>query len=215
MVQRMMALLNQTTDQSREMLYALLHSCGSPGSHKGSDTRPQWPGPERFDCQLHTEVKRIYFAPKHGALGIKPESSHEKNPVAQMRFPQWQMVICLPADLEKLPWHWLSFQHLLECRFPLVFFCKLYTHPPEFYIDQWKKLLLSHKRKCVPAKSLQSCPILCDPMYCNPPDSSVHGILQARILESVAGPSSRESSPPRNRTCVFYVSCIGRQVLYH
>ena len=35
---------------------------------------------------------------------------------------------------------------------------------------------------CV-AKSLQSCPTLCDPMGCNPPGSSVHGILQARILE--------------------------------
>ena len=36
------------------------------------------------------------------------------------------------------------------------------------------------------AKSLQSCLILCDPMDCTPPGSSVHGILQARILEWVA-----------------------------
>ena len=36
------------------------------------------------------------------------------------------------------------------------------------------------------AKSLQLCLTLCDPMDCSPPDSSVHGILQARILESVA-----------------------------
>ena len=40
----------------------------------------------------------------------------------------------------------------------------------------------------------QSCPILCDPMDCSPPDSSVHGILQARILEWVAIPFSRGSS---------------------
>ena len=33
------------------------------------------------------------------------------------------------------------------------------------------------------AMSLQSCPALCDPMDCSPPGSSVHGILQARILE--------------------------------
>ena len=32
----------------------------------------------------------------------------------------------------------------------------------------------------------QSCPVLCDPMGCSPPGSSVHGILQARILECVA-----------------------------
>jgi len=38
------------------------------------------------------------------------------------------------------------------------------------------------------------CLTLCDPMDCSPPGSSVHGILQARILEWVAMPSSRRSS---------------------
>ena len=69
--------------------------------------------------------------------------------------------------------------------------------------------------ECMPAKSLLSCPTLCDPMDCSPPGSSVHGILQARILEWVATPSSGGSSQPRDRTCVSYVSCIGRRVLYH
>ena len=46
----------------------------------------------------------------------------------------------------------------------------------------------------VRAKSLQSCLTLCDPMDCSPPGSSVHGILQARILEWVAMPFSRGSS---------------------
>ena len=50
----------------------------------------------------------------------------------------------------------------------------------------------------VPAKSLQSYPTLCDPMDCSPPGSSVHGILQARILEWVAMSSSRGSSQPRD-----------------
>ena len=36
------------------------------------------------------------------------------------------------------------------------------------------------------AKSLQSCPTLCDPVDYSPPGSSVHGILQARILEWIA-----------------------------
>ena len=48
---------------------------------------------------------------------------------------------------------------------------------------------------CV-CESLQSRLTLCDPMDCSPPASSVHGILQARILEWVAGPSSREKSHP-------------------
>ena len=47
------------------------------------------------------------------------------------------------------------------------------------------------------------------------PGSSVHGILQARILEWVAMPSSRASSQPRDWTHVSYISCIGRWILYH
>ena len=45
------------------------------------------------------------------------------------------------------------------------------------------------------AKSLQSWPNVCDHMGCSPPGSSVHGILQARILEWVAMPSSRGIFP--------------------
>ena len=55
---------------------------------------------------------------------------------------------------------------------------------------------------CVHAKSPQSCLTLCDPMDCSQPGSSVHGILQVRILEWVAMPSSSNSSPPRGRTWV-------------
>ena len=55
------------------------------------------------------------------------------------------------------------------------------------------------------ARSLQSCPTLCDPMDCSPPGSSVHGVLQARTLEWIAMPSSRGSSQLRYQTCI---SCI-------
>ena len=57
----------------------------------------------------------------------------------------------------------------------------------------------------VHAKSLQSCPTLCDPMDCSPPGASVHGILQARILEWVAMSSSRGSSRLRDWTPISYV----------
>ena len=52
-------------------------------------------------------------------------------------------------------------------------------------------------------------------MDCNPPGSSVHEILQARILEWVAISSSRGTSQPRDWTCISHVSCTGRWVLYH
>ena len=67
---------------------------------------------------------------------------------------------------------------------------------------------------CTRAKLLQSCLTLCDPMDHSPPGSSVHEILQARILEWVAMPSSRGSSWPRDWTWVSYVFCLGRWVLY-
>ena len=50
---------------------------------------------------------------------------------------------------------------------------------------------------CVHAKLLQWCPTLCDPMDYSLPGSSVHGILQAKLLEWVAMPSSRGSPNPR------------------
>ena len=68
---------------------------------------------------------------------------------------------------------------------------------------------------CGLAKLLKSCPALCNLMDCTPPGSSVHGILPARILEWAAMPSSRGFSQPRDQTCICYISCIGRWVLYH
>ena len=45
----------------------------------------------------------------------------------------------------------------------------------------------------------QSCPTLCDPVDCSQPGSSVHKILQEKMLELVALPSSRGSSKPRDQ----------------
>ena len=56
---------------------------------------------------------------------------------------------------------------------------------------------------------------LWDPMDCSLPGSSLPGILQTRILEWVAMPSSTGSSRPRDWTRFPYISCTGRRVLYH
>ena len=68
---------------------------------------------------------------------------------------------------------------------------------------------------CFVLKVTQSCPTRCDLM-----DYTVHGILQARILEWVAMPSSRRSSKPRDRTQVshiagrFFTSWATREALH-
>ena len=56
----------------------------------------------------------------------------------------------------------------------------------------------------------QLCPTLCHPTDCSPPGSSLHGILQARILGWIAAPFSRGSSQPRDWT---QVSCIAGRFL--
>ena len=62
------------------------------------------------------------------------------------------------------------------------------------------------------AQSLQSVPTLCDPMDYSPPVSSIHGILQARILEWVAISFSKGSSWSRDWT---WVSCIAGRFFTH
>ena len=105
-------------------------------------------------------------------------------------------------------WFYTSFhsQHLLAClvhgRCPIksismgvFFFLGLYFS--QYTIHRFSHQLTQappHRYwVCKKEKSgsvAQSCPTLCDPIGCSPPGFSVHGILQARILESVAPPFS-------------------------
>ena len=70
-------------------------------------------------------------------------------------------------------------------------------------------IFFSTTHVCVHACSVMS---LCDPVDCSLPGSSVHRILQERILKWVTISYSRGSSQPRDWN---FVSCIGRWILYH
>ena len=61
----------------------------------------------------------------------------------------------------------------------------------------------------------QLCPTLCDPLDCSPPDFSVYGIFQARILEWVAISFSWRSSWPRGQTFIFCVAHIADGFFSH
>ena len=75
---------------------------------------------------------------------------------------------------------------------------------PEIYRGrQWWQIASSSLSHC--AESLQLCLTLCNPMDCSPPGSSVHGILQARILGWVAISSSKGSSQPRDQALVVTI----------
>ena len=109
----------------------------------------------------------------------------------------------------------------------------LKTEVPKFHKSQWLCIavislsalwlkrntylfdLLSNEVCVCVCVCAQSCPALHDPLDCNPPGSSVHGIFQARILEWVAIFCPRGSSRPTDQTHVFFISCIVRWILYH
>ena len=94
--------------------------------------------------------------------------------------------------------------HLILCR-PLLL---LPSIPPSIRVLSNESVLRMRWPKCWIKKSLsssirkernvvaQSCPAFCDPVDCGPPGSSVHGVLQARILEWVAIPSPGELPNP-------------------
>ena len=86
----------------------------------------------------------------------------------------------------------------------------LHRNNSEWFLFLIWKNLKSWETNCCLVPKL--CPTLCDHMDCSPPGSSVHGILQARILEWVVSSFSRGSSRPRDQT---HVSCTGRWILYH
>ena len=92
---------------------------------------------------------------------------------------------------------------------------QLYRSLLYFYVICFWKIYVYVCAMLCCAKLLQLCLTLCDTMDCSPPGSSVHGIFLAGILEWVAIPFSRGSSWSRDRTCVSYISCILRSVLYH
>ena len=79
-------------------------------------------------------------------------------------------------------------------------------------LTHWLQIRASHVLLLTCVLVVQLCPTLCDPMDCSPPGSSVHGILQAGILEWVAIAFSRGSSRPRDWT---QVSCIAARFFYY
>ena len=83
---------------------------------------------------------------------------------------------------------------LLHCRQILTDWARREAHTLQELPAKFQEEIL-----CYAVLITQSCQTSCDPMDCSPPGPSVHEILQARILEWVAMPSSRgsSSSPPR------------------
>ena len=76
--------------------------------------------------------------------------------------------------------------------------------------ESWDQNICELPSCIVVVKSHSGFWLFCDPVDYSPPGSSVHGIFQARILEGLAISFSRESSQPRDQTCI---SCVGSNSL--
>ena len=130
----------------------------------------------------------------NGSSAFKARQWQRSSFLTFCQFAQWNMIL-LASVLCKM----LS---------PLFSIVKRATFPLKV---QWRRLLGSLGiYVCTLAKSLQSCLTLCDPVDCSPLGSSVHGILQARILEWVAISFSRGSSWLGDQT---HISCISRWII--
>ena len=139
--------------------------------------KSSWVWKRRLECELYC---RGYPAQRQGDRSLSPGHG-------LMRERDGMCGMCLWGSSEQ---HWVHF------------FWTLTVSAAHMFQSMEKNIFkVTYQQMCaVRAKSVQSRPTLCDPMGCSPPDSSVHWILQARMLEWVAMPFSRGSSWLSDRT---------------
>ena len=86
--------------------------------------------------------------------------------------------------------------------------CVFFSSSP-FFLLIWSRRITCKLMMCVCAcQVVQSCPTLCDPVDYSPRGSSVHRILQTRVLEYWRAPSSRGSTQPRGQTHIFCTTAL-------
>ena len=139
--------------------------------------------PNVIKIWLHLNIifYRLLYS-RHQNILISSFSDFHSRGVLKVCFPLNNQVFFFIWDSNWHAWFYNT-QHLLLC-FAL-------------YTDGWPQYIM-----CVCGLVAQSCPTLCDPLDCSLPGSSVHGILQARILEWVTISFSRASSQCRDQTWV-------------
>ena len=131
--------------------------------------------------------------PKYWSFSFNISPSNEHPGLVSFRM-DWLDLLAVQGTLKSLLQHHSSKASILQ---RLVFFTVQLSHPymttgetialtRRTFVDKVMSLLFNMLSAAAAAKSLQSCPILCDPIDGSPPGSPVPGILQARPLEWVA-----------------------------
>ena len=130
--------------------------------------------------------------PKYWSFSFSISPSNEYSGLISFRMG-WLDLLAVQGTLKSLLQHHISKASILWCSAFFMFqLSHLYITPGKTLAStRWTfvgKLmsLLFNMLSAAAAQSLQSCPTLCYPIDGSPPDSSIHGILQARVLEWVA-----------------------------
>ena len=166
--------------------------------------RPQRPGSPSLGFSRQEHWSGLPFpSPMHEFTKQQKETLKDKTPV-QSHMTSPVTGVKVTSRPFSLLYH--LFSHLVKGSLKIEIESGFFLYKMLWFLKQWIERLA-----CVHAKLLQLYLTPCDPMDCSPPGSSIHGILQARILEWVAMPSSRGSSWPRDQT---HISYTGRRVLY-
>ena len=138
-----------------------------------------------------------------GSLLVEPQGKPKNTRVGSLSLLQW---IFLTQELNR---------GLLHCR--QILYQLSYQGSPKYPHRHYQFDLshLRHKNLCVCSVAQLYLTLSCNPMDYSPPGTSAHGIFQARILEWGAISSSKVSSRPRDQTCISFIACICRHILYH
>ena len=151
-----------------------------------------WPGlweRKQFNSDSLSRRTFVSMVTSHPSVLVEAGFSHLHWSLLDPGWPRWEHT------------EMMDFMHLVE-RLPHAFLLMSVTGPfpwETFSCCVLRAVLRFGNTLCKHANSFQLCLTLCDPTDCNLPGSSDHGILQARILEWFAMPSSRGSSQPRDQ----------------
>ena len=157
--------------------------------------------------------------PKYWSFSFSISPSNEYSGLISF-IMDWLDLLAVQGTLKSLHQHHRSKATIL---WHSAFFIVQFSHP--YMLTRWPfvgkvmsrlmlsrfviAFLLSSKVKVKESEVTQSCPTLCNPVDCSLPGSSVHGILQARVLKWVPISFSRGYSRPRDRIGVSHI--VGRR----
>ena len=164
-----------------------------------------------WQAEPDQRVNYLHRCPKHWCVSITKTSRGQMGAWCQLlvKFTQdsfrvWKLLSGpTPTDTRSMRWTWGGFRPNWKGTFKPG----LLKVKKETAMREPRKECSRQRESEVKVWVAQSCPTLCNPLDCRLSVSSVHGILQVRILKWVALPSSRESSQPRDQTHISYVSC--------